>query len=186
MKTDSRSEPIKGDVDTGGIRRVSGTPYADDGLIEIPLVGHRNRYHVRVDLSGPAPRLVELRIMADDADEIDPAAMKAVPVRRLTSAAAQYITQLEYGFLTVQEVREPARLTRPERSASRHLDDDHYRRIAAALMAARRAGAPPRQAVAEQMGGVPLATLDRWIAEAKRRGHLRRDWRTTTELGTEE
>ncbi len=184
MKTDSRSEPIKGDVDYGRIRRVSGTD--DTGLIEIPLVGHRSRYHVRVDLSGPAPRLVELRIIADDADDIDPAAMKAVPVRRLASAAAWFVTHADGQFVTVQEVREPARLARPERSVSRHLDDDHYRRVASLLMAARRVGASPRESVAEQMGGVPLATLDRWIAEAKRRGHLRRDWRTTTELGTEE
>lgn len=182
METDSPAKPIKGDVDHGRVRRISGTPHTDDGVIEVPLIGHRNRYHVRVDLSGPAPRLTELRIIADDTGDIDPAAIKAVPVRRLTSAAAWFIAHGDGAFVTVQELREPARLTRPERSASRHLDADHFQRVAALLMAARRAGAPPRQTVAEQMGGVPLATLDRWIAEAKRRGHLRRDWRTTTEL----
>ncbi|AVH24586.1 hypothetical protein C5E43_27670 [Nocardia cyriacigeorgica] len=168
---------------------MSGTPHTDDGLIEIPLVGHRFRYQVRVDLSGAAPRLTELRIIADDTGGIDPSTMKNVPVRRITAAAARFITHADGAFIGVDELHEPNRLTRPERSASRHLDDRHYRRVAAALMKARREGAlSPRHAVAEQMGDrrrgvpIPLATLDRWIAEAKRRGYLRRDWRTTTEL----
>lgn len=189
MTTGNQPAPIKGDVDTAHVRRVSGTPGSDDGLIEIPLVGHKFRYHVRVDLSGPAPRLAELRIIADDPADIDPAAMKAVPVRRLTSAAAWFINRMDGAFVVVSELHEPERLTRPrpEQPVTRHLDDDHYRRVADLLMKARRDGAPsPRDAVAQQMnrGGKPirLGTLDRWIAEAKRRGHLRRDWTTTTEL----
>ncbi|MRH91554.1 hypothetical protein GFY24_29640 [Nocardia sp. SYP-A9097] len=179
--------PIKGDVDTAGITRVSGTLGTDDGLISVPLVGHATRYVVRVDLSGSAPRLVELRVIAaDDGGDIDPNTMRTTPVRRLASAAAWFITQADGQFLTVDEVREPRRLSRPERAASRHLDADHYRRVSAALMSARRIGAPAREAVAVQFRTadkpVPLATVDRWIREAKARGYLRRDWRTTTDL----
>lgn len=47
------------------------------------------------------------------------------------------------------------------------------------LTAAREAGESPREYAAERLG-TSLPSVDRWVAEAKRRGDLRRDWSMTT------
>lgn len=44
---------------------------------------------------------------------------------------------------------------------------------------ARETGLAPRDYAADYFG-VTLPTLDRWIAQAKKRGFLRRDWSTAT------
>lgn len=181
---------VKGDVDR--VERLSGEPGAAGAigsLIAVWLVGHPHRYVVRVDMSAATPRLVELRIDSpDDAPEIDPAVMR-VPVRRLTRAAAGWIARADGAFVTPDQVDDTALLARPEvveRRRPRHLDDDHYKRIAAALLTARRAGArSPRKVVAADIG-VPVLTVDRWIATAKDRGYLARDWATSTHLTSTE
>lgn len=181
---------VKGDVDR--VERLSGEPGADGAigsLIAVWLVGHPHRYIVRVDMTAATPRLVELRIDSpDDSAEIDPTVMR-VPVRRLTRAAAGWIARADGAFVTPDQVDDTALLTRPEvieRRGPRHLDDDHYKRVAAALLAARRAGArSPRKAVAAEMRATVL-TVDRWIATAKDRGYLARDWATSTNLTSTE
>lgn len=186
----TRGVGIKGDVET--VRRVpgklGGKRGTDQGLIEVALVGHPHRYRVRVDMSGPAPRLVELHISSpDDVADIDPAAMR-IPVRRLAHAAAHFISHADGAFVTPEELDDPVRSVRPEVVERRrtHLDDEHYRDVARLLMAARREGArSPRKVVAQQRGW-EVPTLDRWINEAKLRGHLPRDWATTYTLPTEE
>jgi hypothetical protein len=173
--------PIVGDVIASGIRRLSGKRGSPDGLIEVPLVGHRHRYQVRVS-SGRAPRLVELRMVSDDAAEIDPAAVRQVPVRRLAKAAAQFIWMTEHGVSNAGDMFDPTGLARPDHkqgSRRRNLGDEHYRQVAALLGWAREIGLPPRDYVAGYFV-VTRPTLDRWIAEAKKRGFLRRDWSTTT------
>lgn len=186
MTSDNRPpQLIKGDVLPGGVRRVSGTRGEDDGLIEVTLVGHPYRYQVRVEIGGGAPRLVELHLVPLDPDaptDIDPAAIRLVPVRRLAKAAAGFIARMDGAFLGVQDT--PTRLLRPERRPGggkrRKLDDVHYREVADMLIAARDVGEPPREYVAQQMGA-SLPTVDRWLAEAKKRGYLRRDWSMTTD-----
>src|SRR5690606_2176952 len=90
MALDSEPEPIKGDVIPGSTRRL------DDGLVEVRLIGHDHRYVVGVDISGPAPRLTELRIVADSPEaEIDPATIRQVPVRRLAAAAARFVAHAD-------------------------------------------------------------------------------------------
>jgi hypothetical protein len=179
-------EAIKGDVIAHAIRRVSGEPGSDDGLIEIPLAGHRHNYRVRIDSSGPTPRLVELCIVSDDAAEIGPATVRQIPVRRLARAAARFIALGEGPLgpvVTIDELYDPTVLARPDRPPKggkhRKLDDVHYRQVAALLVRAREIGEPPRQYVADQLGG-SLPTVDRWIKEAKKRGRLRRDWATAS------
>lgn len=170
---------IKGDVVPEAIKRVSGRKGSANGLIEIPLYGHRCRYQVRVDLSGPAPRLVELRMIAGgDGVEVDPAAVRDVPVRRLTLAAARFIGLTEYGVGSAGDFDDPTNLRRPDHpkgGRGNKYDDVHYRQVAALLIRAREIGLSPRDYVAEQFT-VELPTVDRWIREAKRREILPRDW----------
>lgn len=175
--------PIAGDVIADEVRRVGGRRGSDKGLIEIPLHGHAFRYQVRIDRSGGTPRLVELRMVcADDGGDIDPAAVRNVPVRRLAKAAAKFISMTEYGVAEAGDVFDPTGSARPDLEPGkrrRNLGPEHYRQVAALLLKAREIGVPPRDDVADYFG-VAKPTLDRWIAEAKRRGFLPRDWSTTT------
>jgi hypothetical protein len=172
---------IKGDVIAERIRRLTGEPGSADGLIEIPLVRHRHHYRVRIDSGGAAPRLVELHLVSvDDAAEIDPDTIRQVPVRRLAKAAARFINLTEYGVALAGDIDNPTDLERPDHlRGNRKYDAVHYREVARLLMAARRMGLPPREYVAERFAPVSLPTVDRWIAEAKKLGFLRRDWATT-------
>ncbi|BBX83549.1 hypothetical protein [Mycolicibacterium aubagnense] len=169
----------------GSIRRVSGTRGKDDGLIELRLVGHPHLYRVRVQMGSGAPKLVELHLLPADDDaaaEIDPATIRNVPVRRLANAAARWIACVDGSFIGVKELRNPTLTLRPERPADggkrRKLDDIHYRQVADLLIAARTIGEPPRKYVRDQLGPASVATVDRWIAEAKERKFLPRDWAT--------
>lgn len=186
----TESVGIKGDVEH--VERVPGRPggkrFTDQGLIEVRLVGHPHRYRVRVDMSGPAPRLVELHVASDDdAAEITPAVMP-IPVRRLTHTAARFIASGDGSWMTPDEAENPVLVSRPEVAERRTrsvLDDDHYRRVADLLTEARRQGAKsPRRVVAREIRGSDrpndLVTVDRYIAEAKQRGFLPHDWATAT------
>lgn len=172
---------IKGDVMADAIRRVTGEPGSTDGLIEIPLVGHRHRYRVRIDGSGAAPRLVELQLISDgDAAEIDPDTIRQIPVRRLAKAAARFVSLSERRIGIAGDEYDPTNLLRPDHEpARRTLDDVHYRQVANLLTMAREYGLSPREYVADRLSA-SLPTVDRWIKEAKRRGYLRRDWSTAT------
>ena len=178
--TDGAIPPaIKGDVIPDRIKRVSGRKGSANGLIEIPLYGHRCRYQVRVDLSGPAPRLVELRMVTgDDGAQLDPAAVRDIPVRRLTLAAARFIGLTEYGVGLAGDFDDPTSLRRPDHpkgGRGNKYDNVHYQQVTALLIRAREIGLSPRHYVAEQFT-VELPTVDRWISEAKRREILPRDW----------
>lgn len=187
--SDRESQLIKGDVSPGSIRRVSGRRGTDSGLIEMTLVGHPHRYQVRIETGCGAPCLVELHMVPDDSTspaEIDPAAIRAVPVRRLANAAARWISRADGKFTTPDEINDRTVTLRPDRPPSgragggkdRKLDDVHYRQVAELLTTARQSGFPPREYVAEHLGAA-IPTVDRWIAEAKRRNFLRRDWSAT-------
>jgi hypothetical protein len=180
------NDAIKGDVIRDGIRRVTGEPGSTDGLIEIPLVGHRHRYRVRIDSSGPAPRLVELYMVSDDAAEIDPASIRQIPIRRLAKAAARFILLTEFGVGLAGDAYDPTDLRRPDHRGNRQLDDVHYRQVAKLLLWAREIGESPRDYVREQFEPVSLPTVDRWIKQAKKRGFLRRDWATTADTDNEQ
>lgn len=189
MTTDNPAfTPIVGDVTASGIRRVSGRRGSDNGLIEIPLYGHAFRYQVRIDRSAGTPRLTELRMVCtDDGGDIDPAAVRQVPVRRLARAAAQFISMTEHGVANAGDLFDPTGQGRPDLEPGRrrrNLGPEHYRQVAARLEYAREIGLPPREHVSDYYG-VALPTLDRWIKQAKERGFLRRDWSTTT-VDTEE
>ncbi|OBF93055.1 hypothetical protein A5773_20120 [Mycobacterium sp. 852014-52450_SCH5900713] len=171
------------------IRRVTGHPGTTDGLIEIPLVGHAHRYRVRIDNSRPTPRLVELQLVSDDdAAEIDPNTIRQIPIRRLAKAAARFIILSEHGVALAGDVYDQTSLQRPDaeppgrrkRGRGHALDDVHYRQVARLLLWAREIGESPREYVADRLGG-SLPAVDRWIAEAKRRGFLRRDWATAAD-----
>lgn len=188
MSGDETGVPlIKGDVLADGIKRVSGRKGNANGLIEIPLYGHRHRYVVRVDLSGPAPRLAELRIIATDGSaEVDTAAVREVPVRRLALAAARFIRFTEHGIAIAGDFDDPTDLMRPDHpkgGRGNKYDDVHYRQVRNLLIQARESGLSPRDYVAKQFT-VELPTVDRWIREAKARGILARDWARTTTAPT--
>ncbi|MDY6871292.1 MAG: hypothetical protein SV966_12520 [Actinomycetota bacterium] len=165
------------------IKRVSGRKGNANGLIEIPLYGHRHRYVVRVDLSGPAPRLAELRVIAADGDsEVDTAAVREVPVRRLALAAARFIRYTEHGIAIAGDTDDPTDLMRPDHpkgGRGNKYADVHYRQVRNLLIQARESGLSPRDHVAKQFT-VELPTVDRWIKEAKARGILARDWARAT------
>ncbi len=172
-----------GDVLAGDIRRVSGKPGSDDGLIEIPLYGHAFSYQVRIERTGGTPRLVELRMVTtDDGGDIDPAAVRQIPVRRLAKAAAQFISMTEHGVANAGDLFDPTGQARPDLEPGkrrRNLGPEHYRQVAALLEGTREIGMPPREHVADYFG-VSLPTLDRWIAKAKELGFLPRAWSTNT------
>ncbi|MGB3893769.1 MAG: hypothetical protein WA942_05875 [Mycolicibacter sinensis] len=175
---DARS--ITGDVIPDSIRRVSGTP-GGDGVIEMALFGFPCRYRIRIDRSGPAPRLAELHVIADDDTDISSTTIRQVPVRRLTLAAARFVGLTEHSVAVAGEFDDPTGLIRPDHQPGRgKYDDVHYRQVANLLTAAREMGLPAREYVAERLGPVSLPTVSRWLAEAKRRGFLRRDWATTS------
>lgn len=115
---------------------------------------------------------------------IEPATIRQVPVRRLAKAAAQFISRVDGAIVTPYELDDPTLLLRPERphdgGRRRKLDDVHYRQVSQLLIAARENGFAPRKYVAEHLRG-SLPTVDRRIAEAKRRQILPRDWSTTNE-----
>ncbi|MCP2178676.1 hypothetical protein LX13_004517 [Williamsia maris] len=173
--TTYNASSIKGDVQN--IDRLA------DGLIEIQLVGHEHRYQVRVDRSGAAPRLVEMRIVSpDDSADIGPITVRQIPVRRLAESAAKFEAYGDGAFTTIAEIDDPTLILRPERSPGgrgNKRDDAHYRQVALLLMTARENGASPREYVAAH-AQASKPTVDKWIAEAKRRGFLRRDWATAT------
>ncbi|HEY2503475.1 MAG TPA: hypothetical protein VGI68_19200 [Mycobacterium sp.] len=183
MASDS-PRPIKGDVIHESIRRVKGRCGQDDGLIEIALVSHAHSYQARIERGSGAPRLVELHLISDINTEIDPATIRQAPVRRLAKAAARFISRVDGAIVTPDELDDPTLLLGPERPPDggrrRKLDDVHYRQVSHLLIAARENGFAPREYVAEHLRG-SLPTVDRWIAEAKRRRILPRDWNTTTE-----
>jgi hypothetical protein len=175
--------PIAGDVMADDIRRVSGKRGSDNGLIEIPLYGHGFRYQVRIDRSGGTPRLTELRMVCvGDGGDIDPAAVRNIPVRRLAKAAAKFVSLTEHGIADAGDMYDPTGPARPDLEPGkrrRNLGDEHYRQVAAQISWAREIGLAPRDYAADYFG-VTLPTLDRWIAQAKKRGFLRRDWSTAT------
>lgn len=91
----------------------------------------------------------------------------------------------EHGISDAGDVYDPtgaARPDLPEPKRRRNLGDEHYRQVAAQLSWAREIGVAPSDYVAHHFG-VTLPTLDRWIAEAKKRGFLRRDWSTAATEG---
>lgn len=181
MPTDN-PRPIKGDVIPESVRRVSGRRGSKDGLIEVGLVGHPFLYRARVDITGPAPRLTELHLVAVGDAEVDPAAIRQVPVRRIAQAVARFVTHHDGAFTTPDEIEEPTKVLRPDEAdgrGRRKLDDTYYRQVAELLVKARERGFPPRDYVARRLR-TPKPTLDRHITEAKRREFLPRDWATTT------
>jgi len=184
LVTSDSSRPIKGDVIPESIRHVKGRHGQDDGLIEIALVGHAHRYRVRIERGSGAPRLVELHLISDNNIGIDPATIRQVPVRRLAKAAARFISRVDGAIVIPDELDDPTFLLRPEQPPDgglrRKLDDLHYRQVSNLLITARENGFAPHEYVAKRLRG-SLPTVDRWIAEAKRRQVLPRDWCTTTE-----
>jgi hypothetical protein len=60
---------------------------------------------------------------------------------------------------------------RLERPARRRLDDDFYAAVARAYAGAVAEGLNPRKTLADD-SGTPADTVARWIAEARKRGHL--------------
>ena len=66
---------------------------------------------------------------------------------------------------------EPAPRIAFRRPAGRRLTDTFYRDVADAYRRARAAGLDPRKTMAED-AGCSRATVARWIAESRRRGHL--------------
>lgn len=189
--SDPQSNLIKGDVLPGSVRRVTGERGSTAGLIELGLVGHPHRYRVKIEMGGGAPRLIELHMVpADPAApvDIDPAAIRQVPARRLASAAARFISSKDFAFAMFDEMDDPAAALRPDRppngGRNRKLDDVHYRQVADLLRTAREYGYPPREFVSERLGA-SIPTVDRWIKEAKKRNHLPRDWATATSEETD-
>jgi hypothetical protein len=104
-----------------------------------------------------------------------------VPVRRLAKAAARFVSLTERGVAVAGDFDNPTDLERPDHRdrKRRTLDDVHYREVARLLRAARAMGLPPRHYVGERLHAT-LPTVDRWIAEAKSRRYLARDWATAS------
>ena len=68
-----------------------------------------------------------------------------------------------------REATRRPRLKRPK--SRRELDDSFYERVGVAYTAAVAHGLPPAKTLAAE-SDTPPGTVNRWIAEARRRGHL--------------
>lgn len=171
QKVDGDSEPQPGDVDsvtfadppnantrTGPLGRIP----EDDERVAIRLVGHPFKYVVRVTTDmRTGPRLIELTVTAEDGRDIDAAAMRAVPVRRLAASATQWLSRHggQVGF--VGDVTETFR--QPENPAPKVWEAAKHANQALAL------GRPVRPYVAERLI-VSKTTVDRLLKRAKAEG----------------
>jgi hypothetical protein len=77
-------------------------------------------------------------------------------------------SDLDAAFARAYHTAPRPKLERPRRS---ELDDAFYRRVALAYRRAVAAGLPPSKTLAED-AETPPGTVNRWIAEARKRGHL--------------
>lgn len=138
-----------------------------DERVAIRLVGHPFRYVVRVATArGRDPRLTELTMHADDGGEIDHAALRAVPVRRLAYTAAQWIDR--HGGL----IGDPSDTAEVHTQPENH--DPKVYRAAQIAERAMRLGLPVRPTVAAELN-VSTRTVDRLLKRAKAEGWLSDD-----------
>jgi hypothetical protein len=79
-------------------------------------------------------------------------------------------TDIQDGFEQEKRTLRKLRLGKPV-AAGRRYPDEHYRRVAEAYLAAVSSGGAPNQMIAVA-NGVPVTTVRRWVAEARRRGFL--------------
>jgi hypothetical protein len=169
----ARQHPTRGDVEsvdfadpdptpetrTGPFRRMP----APDERVAIRLDGHPYTYVVRVQTgTRSGPRLTELSITADDGDEIDYNAVRAVPVRRLAVTAAQWINR-GGGLFNVPQDLSPEFHTQPENNDPRVFQAAQIADKAIAL------GLMVRPTVAAELN-VSTRTVDRLLKRAKAAG----------------
>lgn len=166
-------EPQPGDVDSVNYAdppnsntrywAVGRVPETDE-RVAIRLVGHPFHYIVRVATArGRDPRLTELTIHADDGGDIDHATLRAVPVRRLTYTAAQWIAR-EGGLIgDVDDIAETT--AQPDNPAP------PVRAAAELAEQALSLGLPVRPYVADKLG-YSKTTVDRLLKRAKAEGWL--------------
>jgi len=176
MSSDSpHRKPLTGDVES--VTRIDGDKGKDNGIIEVRLVDHPHVYRVRVKLGRGAPRLIELHLVPakDTVAEIDTDTVRTVPVRRLTNAAARHISIDELPFDVAGQSDDLTAQLRPDHTRGRQLDDVHYRDVAQMLNFAHECGLAPREYVRQKFN-TSVPSVDRWIAEAKKRGFLDPDW----------
>lgn len=156
--------------DVADIDRVEGKR-GDQHGIRVRLVGHPHEYVVAVAPGKNGPRLIDLQIQSDGNATITPKVLRAVPSRRLAHAAGNWAYRHDGVFAIPSDNGNHERRVRPEASTSRRKhDDDHYRLVADRMSSAA-VGGLTRKDVAADLG-VSLPTLDRWTAEARRRGYL--------------
>ncbi len=110
-------------------------------------------------------------------DEPTAALLRDVPLARIEAAAnadpkirewMEKSADEETITLARQAASQRPRLKRPARSG---LDDDFYKRVAAAYRGAVAHGLPPAKTLAAD-SDTPPGTVNRWIAEARERFHL--------------
>jgi hypothetical protein len=103
--------------------------------------------------------------------------LRDVPLARIETAVnadAKIQEWIETGAKpAIIDLRRRAAAKRPRlsRPRSRRLDDDFYGLVADAYRGAVVNGLPPSKTLAED-SETPPGTVNRWIAEARRRGHL--------------
>lgn len=168
----ARQHPTRGDVvsvdfaDPDPHPEARSGPFqripAPDERVAIRLDGHPVTYVVRVETArGQEPRLTELTMLADDGAEIDYAAVRAVPVRRLAHTAAQWTARLGGLLAFPGDTAEVG--TQPE---------NHDPRVYQAAQIADRAlslGLPVRPTVAAELN-VSTRTVDRLLTRARAEG----------------
>lgn len=96
--------------------------------------------------------------------------LRDVPVARIEAAAnadASVVAWLE----TKTKARRASTRTKLERPLRGGLNDAFYRRVAYAYRGAAASGLPPAKTLADD-SGAPQSTVNRWIAESRRRGFL--------------
>ena len=104
--------------------------------------------------------------------------LRDVPLARIETAAnsdPEIHAWIEKGasLETVEHARRAAKRTRLARPSTHQLDDGFYERVATAYRDAVARGLPPAKTLAED-ADTPPSTVNRWIGQARKRGHLPR------------
>lgn len=148
----------------GDVHTIRGTAYGET----ITLVGHDLHYEVTTVDTDNGPEVVALWIKGTKDRPLRPDDLRRIPLRRLAKAAANWdwlFNNPNASAWGQPERRQP----RP-----RQLGDEHYRQVADLARLAFKNGEPRvRDFIAKKLHASPF-TVDKWLAECRRRGHLER------------
>jgi hypothetical protein len=135
-----------------------------------PILGHDLHYEVTTFETDAGPEVTHLWIKGSADRPLRAEDLRRIPLRRLAFAAARWFESNN----AADETGEETRWSQPERSQerTRQHGDEHYQKVADVARSAFRKGLKVRDTVAKDFHVSPY-TVDKWLRECRKRGHLR-------------